>query len=124
MIEICRSEKVSDIATVIHAFCTELGYGDDVEKQMITNIPNYINYLAIKGKRIVGGIGYMDTKPVALAEYLWVAPEFRKGIVGGLLGRKILRNIKGKLRIVASIDRSIIYEKLGFKPIYHVLERG
>lgn len=124
MIEISQSKKLADIATIIRAFCKELGYGNDIEKRMITNIPNYINYLAMKGKRIVGGIGYVDTKPIPLAEYLWVAPDFRKGIIGGLLARRVLKNTKGKLRILARIGRSVMYEKLGFKLVYSVLERG
>lgn len=123
MIEIRRSKKTAEVKTVIHAFCNELGLGNEIEKQMVANIPTYTNYLAIRGTRIVGGIGYMDVKPVPLAEYLWVAPEFRKGIVGGLLGRKVLKDTKGKLRILASVERSAMYEKIGFKPVYQILER-
>lgn len=124
MIEVCRSEDVSVIKVIIQKFCSELGYGDTIEKQMIANILKYINYIAIKGGRIVGGIGYVNSEPKPIAEYIWVAPEFRKGIIGGLLARRVLKNTKGKLRIIASVGRSAIYEKLGFKTMYHVLDRG
>lgn len=119
-----QSEETAVIEEVIHGFCVELNYGNEIEKQMILNIPKYINYIAIKAGHVIGGAGYIPSEPKPLGEYLWVAPKFRKGIAGGLLARRVLKATKGKLRIIASVGRSAMYKKLGFKTVYLVLERG
>lgn len=124
MIRIEKSDNQKDIAKVIHSFCEELDLSEDIEKAMLCNIPVNVNLLAYDDDKLVGGGGYIRQGDGYIGEYFWVDESYRSRNVGGLLWRFCMKDTKGNLRIIVKKERLKLYEKLGFVPIYYVIERS
>lgn len=124
MIKITLTNNVDKVSGIISAFCDELMVEEKTKDALLANIGGLVNFVAEDGDSVVGAGGFSLIGDVPIGEYLYVVPGRRKGNIGGLILRAGLMHTGGRLRVAVKPERVKLYEKIGFKPIAIILEKG
>jgi GNAT superfamily N-acetyltransferase len=113
---------------LILSFCEETKADLAEINNIITRLEHEQTIMfAAENGQICGVAGGYMVGNVGIADFFYVLPEYRKGMVGGLLHRSLTEWVKEhggqKVAIFCDNERLPIYLKIGYKHKKHIVER-
>lgn len=122
-------DEIKKVLPLILSFCEETQADLAEIESIVSRLEQEQTVMfAAENGQICGVIGGYFIGSVGIADFFYVLPEYRGGMIGGRLHRKITEWVKNhggqKIAIFCDDDRLPIYLKLGYQHKRHVLERG
>ena len=122
-----KRPDTDEIKQLIGMFCEETGGGQEALDNILLRLPNMKVCIALEGVNTVGIGGYYTIGDKAIFDFTYVLEPYRnRGAWGRIhaMGVKDARSLgmKKSVIFVAPI-RAKHFLKLGYKEVFHVLER-